>query len=116
MEYQFHYGNLAARAAIVAQQEALGRVMTHDDFDPDWQPGEEPHGTLSFVEPVPPPAPTPEQVFLEECKAEINAEHTKVMQAIQSWDSLTLAQKDKLLKLLAKAYIVYGVRTGCFVL
>ena len=56
-----------------------------------------------------------EQLYLESLEAECNSQHTKVLQAINNWGSLTPAQKDQLLKFLAKFYIVAGERLGLFV-
>ena len=54
------------------------------------------------------------ELLLEQLAKETNESHTLVIQAINHWGSLTLAQKDQLLKLLAKFYIVAGVRLGLF--
>ena len=53
-EVKVHYGNLAERQTIIAHWEGLGYRMLHDDFDTDWKPGDEPHGTMTFTnEPEP---------------------------------------------------------------
>ena len=61
------YANLIERATRVKEQEALGLTMLHDDFDPDWKRGQEPHGTLVFD------APTPESAasIAERTEAEV---------------------------------------------
>ena len=50
MEYQEHYDNWAERYAFCSTANGNGFRMLHDDFDPDWQPGDEPHGTLTFTD------------------------------------------------------------------
>ena len=59
-EIKVHYNGLVDRQAKVAENEALGYRMLHDDFDPDWQRGDEPHGTLTFTDE---PAPQAEPVM-----------------------------------------------------
>ncbi len=54
------------------------------------------------------------QLLLESLAGELNSHHTQVLQALDNWGSLTLAQKDQLLKLLAKFYILAGDRLGVF--
>jgi len=60
MEVQVKYSDLEDRQIKVAENEAKGLRMLHDDFDPDWQASDEPHGTMTFtdkpspVEPVKP--------------------------------------------------------------
>jgi len=61
MEKRVKYTNLKERAQRVAENEALGLRMLHDNFSPDWKPGDEPHGTLTFTDVMPPvvePEPT----------------------------------------------------------
>ncbi len=84
MEYTFHYDNLTQRKAIIAQQEALGHLMIHDDFDPDWQPGTEPHGTLTFEDVQPPVPPTPDQLLLRQLDDDSNSYHTQALRAYKN--------------------------------
>ena len=56
-EVKVHYDNLAERQDLVAQGEGLGYRMLHDDFDADWKPGDEPHGTMTFTDEEPPVMP-----------------------------------------------------------
>ena len=56
------------------------------------------------------------QLLLESLAKEANEGHTQVLQAINNWGALTLAQKDSLLKFLAKFYVVAGERLGLFAL
>lgn len=53
MEYQKHYDNMTERNNLCSIAEGNGYRMLHDDFDEDWQVGDEPHGTLTFTN-VPP--------------------------------------------------------------
>ena len=62
MEIQVHYDNLAERKVKVAEKEALGLRMLHDNFDKDWKSGDEPHGIMTFTDVMPPPPPEPEPV------------------------------------------------------
>jgi len=49
-----HYDNLAKRQRWVTHWEGQGLRMLHDNFDPDWKRGDEPHGTMTFTnEPEP---------------------------------------------------------------
>lgn len=54
------------------------------------------------------------QLLLEAFQEECNSEHTRVVQGIAKWGSLTASQKDQLLKLLAKFYILAGVKLELF--
>ena len=56
-EIKVHYDNLAERAEKVKENEAMGLRMLHDDFDADWKPGDEPHGTMTFTDEEPPAIP-----------------------------------------------------------
>lgn len=98
-EYTEHYDNPTERKAYVDVAKADGYIMLHDDFDADWQPGDEPHGTLTFDEPRP---PTDEELYQEQLAGEMNAAHEQAILALKNWGSLTLAQKDTVLKGLVK--------------
>lgn len=66
MEYSEHYDNLVNRHLVCKEYEGRGLRMLHDNFDPDWQPGEEPHGVLIFTDvPEKPPPPPGRDIFLE---------------------------------------------------
>ena len=98
-EIMEHYGNLTERRQKVALREGQGLVMLHDDFDPDWKLGDEPHGTLTFDLPKP---KTAEELYQEQLAGEFNAVHEQAILALKNWGSLTLAQKDTILKNLIK--------------
>lgn len=115
-EYQAHYDNLAERQTIIQNYEGQGKAMLHDDFDPDWQPGQEPHGILIFIDPIPSPPPTPGQQLTAALNVECNGYHTLAVQAYNNWDSLTVAQKDRVLKFILGYYLSSGQRQGYFVL
>lgn len=51
------YANQAEADALIAQYEAIGWRQLHMDFAPDWKPGDEPHGTLTFTDEMPPHSP-----------------------------------------------------------
>ena len=57
MEVKEKYTNLEERAEKITFREAQGLRMLHDDFDPDWKTGEEPHGTMTFTDVMPPITP-----------------------------------------------------------
>lgn len=95
-----HYDNEAERQAIIASWNAQGYWVLHDDYDPDWIPGTELHGTLTFTNTAVPL--TPEQLYQEQLVAEFNAAHEQAILAYKNWGSLTLAQKDAILKGLVK--------------
>ena len=59
MEIQVKYSNLEDRQLKTKEQEATGLRMLHDDFDPDWKSGDEPHGTMTFTDVMPPEPPPP---------------------------------------------------------
>lgn len=94
-----HYNNLMERQQLVSANESSGLVMLHDNFDPSWTPGDEPHGTLTFVEPVP---KTAEELYQEQLASEFNEIHERALLAYKNWSSLTLVQKDAILKNLVK--------------
>lgn len=56
MEITEKYKDLIERQAKITLREGEGLRMLHDDFDPDWKPGDEPHGTMIFTDELPPPA------------------------------------------------------------
>ena len=45
-----YYDNLEQRSLIVTRCNGDKLTMLHDDFDPDWEPGDEPHGTMTFTD------------------------------------------------------------------
>lgn len=96
---QHHYNDLTERQSLCLGHQVLGMVMLHDDFDPDWLPGEEPHGTLTFALPT---LPTDEELYQQELIEEFNDIHFQALQALKNWSSLTLPQKDTVLKNLLK--------------
>lgn len=55
METTYKYKDLKERKEKIAEAEGKGLRMLHDNFDQDWKPGQEPHGTLVFTD-----APSPE--------------------------------------------------------
>ena len=66
MEVKKHYKNLAERQIVVAEWESKKYRMLHDDFDFDWKSGEEPHGTMTFTDVMPPSPPvTPRDLATE---------------------------------------------------
>jgi hypothetical protein len=65
MEIQVEYSGLEDRQVKVKEQEAKGLRMLHDDFSPDWKPGDEPHGVMTFTDEPAPVAPTPEPLVFE---------------------------------------------------
>ena len=73
MEYTEHYDNMEQNDSLCAIANKNGFRMLHDDFDPDWQRGDEPHGTLTFTDEPPPQAPPPEPSELELRVAEIES-------------------------------------------
>lgn len=97
MEYSYTYTDLEARRAKIAEAEALGLRMVNDNFDPLWQPGDEPYGTLIFTDEPPPPL-SPEEGYSRQLAETFNAMHAQAIQAYKNWDSLSLAQKDTILK------------------
>ena len=58
MEVQVKYSNLKERSNKVKEYEAQNLRMLHDDFDSTWKPGDEPHGTVTFTD-IMPPTPVP---------------------------------------------------------
>ena len=70
MEYTEHYDNMEERDVICKDYESRGLRMLQDNFDSDWQRGDEPHGILVFTDELAPQAPEPEPVM--DYKAEID--------------------------------------------
>ncbi len=60
MEYTEHYDNMTERNSLCDVATGNGYRMLHDDFDEDWQRGDEPHGTLTFTNEPPEQAPAEE--------------------------------------------------------
>lgn len=67
MQVTESYSNLKERKVKVDKREAEGLRMLHDDFDPDWKRGDEPHGTLTFTD-----EPTPSVPLSRDPLAEID--------------------------------------------
>ena len=75
MEVTEKYANLKERTEKINLCEGQGLRMLHDDFDPDWKPGDEPHGTMTFtdiIEPSPVIEPPRDlQAEIDDLKARI---------------------------------------------
>ena len=86
MEITHHYNDKVERQAWISICESDGYRMLHDDFDPDWKSGDEPHGTLTFTnkpEPAPPKPEPPRDIAaeLDDLKVRITAlEQAKAME------------------------------------
>ena len=77
MEIKIKYANLAGRQEKIKEQEAGNLRMLHDDFDPDWKAGDEPHGVMTFTdEPSPVMLVKPSEIDL--VKSEIDALKAKI--------------------------------------
>ena len=96
---QYTYKTKAERLTKISEAEGQGLVMLHDNFDPSWKPGDEPFGTLTFTDPIP---PTDEELYQLQLVEEMNDVHEQAILALKNWASLTLAQKDTILKGLVK--------------
>ena len=68
MEYTEHYDNMTERNSLCTVAEGNSFRMLHDDFDEDWERGDEPHGTLTFTD-----EPAPQAEPVREPLAEIDA-------------------------------------------
>ncbi|MBA7625506.1 hypothetical protein ES703_32936 [subsurface metagenome] len=60
MTYTKHYEDMKQRNNLCSIATSNGFRMLHDDFDPDWERGDEPHGSLTFTDEPAPQAPEPE--------------------------------------------------------
>ena len=76
MEIQVEYNGLEERQVKVKGQEAKGLRMLFDNFHPDWKPGDEPFGTMTFTDEPSPVAPLPEPV--RDLAAEIDALEARI--------------------------------------
>jgi len=81
-EFQFKYKDIEDRKAKILEAESQGLRMLHDDFDPDWKPGDEPHGTMTFTdEPAPVVTSEPARDLaaeVDQIKADVKAIKTKL--------------------------------------
>lgn len=100
MLYQKTFNNLLERNEYVGLAESLRHQVIHCDYDADWVEGTEPHGVLTIDDS--PIGPTPEELYQKELVLEFNDIHTQAILAYKNWASLTLAQKDTILKNLVK--------------
>jgi len=59
-EYKYSYRNRIERQIKIAEAEAKGLTMLHDDFNPDWKSGDKLQGVMTFVtqDELPEPPPT----------------------------------------------------------
>ena len=74
MEVFETYKNKTERQERIAKRESQGYTMLHDDFDPDWKSGDEPHGIMTFTDepaPVTPEPVNPLRVEIDALKARI---------------------------------------------
>ena len=76
MEYTEHYDNLEERKTHCDIANVIRFRMLHDNFDPDWERGTEPHGILTFTDEPAPQAPEPEPSELE---LRVNAIESKMI-------------------------------------
>lgn len=65
MEYTEHYDNMTERNNLCNLAVNKGFRMLHDDFDADWERGDEPYGTLTFTNIISEPIPLPKPVVFE---------------------------------------------------
>ena len=86
MEIKVTYDGLEDRQEKVAKREAKGLRMLHDDFDPDWKLGDEPHGTLTFTDESPPAPPiipdSPDMITLKKYLADPTTGSEEAFQAL----------------------------------
>ena len=75
MQYKVKYHGWEDRQAKVAENEALGYRMLHDDFPPEWKQGQEPRGIMTFTDKPPPQDLSPPKRNLE---AEIDDLQTRL--------------------------------------
>ena len=75
MEYTEHYENMEERNTLCGVATSNGFRMLHDNFDPDWKRGDEPHGTMTFTD-IMPITPEPEPV--RDLAAEIDGLKAKI--------------------------------------
>jgi hypothetical protein len=82
MELTEKYKDLAERKAKIDLREGQGLRMLFDNFDADWKRGDEPHGTMTFTDVMPPeipPEPTRDLAAeIDQIKVDIAAIKTKV--------------------------------------
>lgn len=110
MEHEYNYNGLTERAAKIAQAEGQGLVMKHDNFDLDWQHGQEPRGVMIFAEPVP---PTQEELDWLALGQEMQTNLPLWQQQIEDWHLLAPVQKDFLLKQITRFRLYrHGVFTN----
>ncbi len=69
MKTTVQYNGKTDRAQRVAENEALGLRMLHDDFAEGWQRGDDPSGTLTFTDEPGVEAP---EIRVRDLKAEID--------------------------------------------
>lgn len=65
MEYQEKYANMVERNSLCQTATGNGFRMLHDNFDPDWKRGDEPHGTLIFTDIPPLQSPPSRDLYAE---------------------------------------------------
>ena len=110
MEHEYYYDGLTERAQKVEEAESITLVMLHDNFDADWQHGQEPRGVMIFTEPVP---PTQEELAWRELHQEMQLNLPLWQQQIEDWHLLADAQKDFLLKQITRFRLYrHGVFTN----
>lgn len=90
--YTVEYTTLAERQAAIETAEANSMVMLHDDFTATGR-------ILTFDSPA---AETAETLYQRQLALEMNSAHEQAIAAYKNWGSLTLAQKDTILKNLVK--------------
>ena len=67
MKITIDYSDNEDRLSKIAEKEAEGLTMLHDDFASDWKHGDEPRGTMTFTdEPRSAPLPEPQRDLVAE--------------------------------------------------
>jgi len=85
--YTVEYTTIEERDTAISEAAAIGFVMLHDDFGAP--------NILTFAEPIPPTDGELAVIAIEQETAEAN---DQALVAYQNFDTLTLAQKNKVLK------------------
>ena len=83
MQVTEKYNGLAERKVKIDLRESQKLRMLHDDFDPDWKSGDEPHGTMTFTDEPIPVAPLPEPSQLEKDIAQLKLDVEKVKSRVK---------------------------------
>lgn len=117
MEYSEHYDNLKNRHDTCMFYESKGFRMISDIFDPDWEKGDEPHGTMIFTDEhePPPPIEPPKSTHFAKVTG-FNPTELRPLSVVRTWEGQEYIHDCFVTQDIVDAYQAGNLSIGDFVL